>query len=79
MSVTVQIRSVPEPLRRRLKARAAMEGMSMSAYVRRLIERSLDRPSQKEVIAAVRALPPVEMDITAAELLREAREDRGSW
>ncbi len=79
MSVTVQIRSVPESLRRRLKVRAAMEGLSMSAYVRRLIERSLDRPSQKEVIAAVRALPPVEMDITAAELLREAREDRGSW
>lgn len=79
MSVTVQIRSVPEPLRRRLKARAAMEGMSMSAYVRRLIEHNLEYPSPKEVIAALRALPPVETDLSAAEILQEAREARGSW
>ena len=79
MSTTVQIRSVPETLHRRLKARAAMEGLSMSAYVRRLIERNLEYPSQKEVIAALRALPPVETDRSAAEILQEAREARGSW
>ncbi len=56
-----------------------MEGLSVSAYVRRLIERDLERPSRKEVIAAIRALPPVETDISATEILREAREKRGDW
>ena len=29
----IQIRNVPEPLHRKLKARAAMAGMSLSAYL----------------------------------------------
>lgn len=33
MSSTVQIRNVPSELHRRLKARAAIEGLSMSDYV----------------------------------------------
>ena len=41
MIATIRIRNVPEPLHRRLKARAAMEGVSMSRYVLREIERSL--------------------------------------
>jgi plasmid stability protein len=32
---TVQVRNVPVELHRRLKARAAIEGMSMSDYVMR--------------------------------------------
>lgn len=79
MSTTIQIRSVPGSLHRRLKARAAMDGLSMSAYVRRLIERNLDRPSRKEVMDALRSLPPVKTQTSAAEILREAREARGSW
>ena len=76
MNTMIQIRSVPESLQRRLKARAAMEGVSMSAYVRRLIERALEQPSRQEVLDALRALPPIEPDIPAAEILREARESR---
>lgn len=53
-----------------------MEGVSMSAYVRRLIERGLERPSRQEVLDALRALPEVEPDRAAAEILREARESR---
>lgn len=76
MVATIQVRNVPESVRRRLKARAAMEGVSMSAYVRRLIERALERPSRQEVLDRLRALPPVETGISAAEILREARESR---
>ena len=72
----IQVRNVPEALQRRLKARAAMEGVSMSAYLRRLIERALERPSRQEVLDALRALPEIEPDIPAAEILREARESR---
>ena len=76
MSTMIQVRNVPEALQRRLKARAAMEGVSMSAYLRRLIERALERPSRQEVLDALRALPEIEPDISAAEILREARESR---
>ena len=76
MSTMIQVRNIPEGLQRRLKARAAMEGVSMSAYVRRLIERAVERPSRQEVLDALRALPPVETDVSAAEILREARGSR---
>ena len=76
MNTMIQVRNLPQALQRRLKARAAMEGVSMSAYVRRLIERALERPSRQEVLDALRALPEVEPDRTAADVLREARESR---
>ena len=40
----VQIRNVPEEFHRRLKARAATEGMSMSDYILRELGKALDRP-----------------------------------
>lgn len=48
----------------------------MSAYVRRLIERAVERPSRQEMLDALRALPAIKPDISAAEILREARESR---
>ena len=75
----IQIRNVPVPVQRRLKARAAMEGVSMSAYVRTLIERDLELPNQREIVEALRGLPEVTADESAAEILREAREERGEW
>ena len=53
-----------------------MEGVSMSSYIRRLIERAVERPSRQEVLDRLRALPAVETDVSAAEILREAREAR---
>lgn len=76
MSTMIQVRNIPDSLQRRLKARAATEGVSMSAYVRRLIERAVERPSRQEVLDRLRALPAVKTDISAAEILREAREAR---
>lgn len=73
MTPMIQVRNIPEGLQRRLKARAAMEGVSMSAYVRRLIERAVERPSRQEVLNRLRALPPIEPDIAAPEILQEAR------
>lgn len=72
----IQIRNVPEALHRRLKARAAMEGMSMSLYVRREIERSLARPSRRAVIEAIRREPEITLEALPADVLREQRETR---
>ena len=56
-AVIVQIRNVPPELHRRLKTRAAMEGMSMSDYILREIGKSLERPMRQEVIDRLRARP----------------------
>lgn len=76
MSMMIQIRNVPEALHRRLKARAALEGMSMSLYVRREIERSLARPSRRAVIEAIRRQPEIALEALPADVLREERETR---
>ncbi|MXY16903.1 MAG: hypothetical protein F4Y57_07870 [Acidobacteria bacterium] len=72
----IQIRNVPEELHRRLKARAAMEGMSMSLYILREIEKSLARPSRREVFQAIREQPEMVLDPAPADVLREERARR---
>jgi antitoxin FitA len=44
----IQLRNVPAQLRRRLKVRAAMEGLSVSDYVLREIRKALERPTRQE-------------------------------
>jgi hypothetical protein len=44
MPVMVQIRNVASDLHRELKARAALEGMSLSDYLLRELRHALDRP-----------------------------------
>lgn len=49
MPVMVQIRNVPSDLHRELKARAALEGMSLSEYLLRELRRVADRPTMEEM------------------------------
>ena len=76
MTATIRIRNVPEALHRKLKARAAMEGVSMSRYVLRQIERSLERPTRRELLEAIASQPEIEPDPSPAEILREERDRR---
>ncbi len=76
MKTMLQVRNVPVVLHRRLKARAALEGISMSQYVLREIERSLERPSRQELLAAIRAQPEIVLDPPPADVLREERNLR---
>ena len=54
----VQIRNVPSEFHRRLKARAAIEGMSMSDYILREVGKALDRPTRQEVLSRLRGPAP---------------------
>ena len=75
----IQIRNVPEVMNRRLKARAAMEGVSMSQYVLAAVEQALERPSRRELLAAIRRQPSVNLDPSPAKVLhaeRLAREEQ---
>ena len=47
-STMVQIRNVPPEFHRRLKARAALEGMSMSDYILREVGKALERPTRAD-------------------------------
>ncbi len=76
MTTMIQIRNVPEALHRRLKARAALEGVSMSRFVLREIERALERPTRREWIEAIRSQPEVELDTSPADILRDERNRR---
>ena len=58
MSTTmIQIRNVPVEVHRRLKARAATEGVSMSDFVLREVRKALERPTRAEVLERLKARP----------------------
>ena len=77
MPVMLQVRNVPESLHRKLKSRAALEGVSLSDYVLRELERVASYPTREELLARLAALPPVDLSgIDAADLVREGREER---
>jgi antitoxin FitA len=75
-STMVQIRHVPVEFHRRLKARAALEGMSMSDYILRAVGHALDRPMRQEVLARVRARSTPRLQRSAAEVIRAERDAR---
>lgn len=84
MPVMLQVRNVPDSLHRKLKARAALEGVSLSDYVLRELERFASQPTRDELRARLAALPPVDMTgVDGADLVREGREERerqmGGW
>lgn len=76
MSTMVQIRNVPAGLHRRLKARAAIEGMSMSDYILREIGKALERPTRDEVLQRLRARPVRHLRTSPAEVIRAERDAR---
>ncbi|MBI4540175.1 MAG: hypothetical protein HY704_11775 [Gemmatimonadetes bacterium] len=76
MKKMMQIRNVPEEVHRRLKARAALAGMSMSDYVLREIERALQRPTREELLESLARLPGVALEPEPAAVIREEREGR---
>ncbi|HEY8057068.1 MAG TPA: hypothetical protein VIE13_14280 [Terriglobales bacterium] len=70
----VQIRNVPREFHRRLKARAAMEGMSMSDYAMRELRKSLEVPTRQEILERLQAGPRVHLKLNTVDILRQDRE-----
>jgi antitoxin FitA len=75
-STMVQIRNVPPEFHRRLKARAAMEGMSMSDYILREVGKALERPTRAEVLERLRIRPLRRLKRKAADVIRAERDAR---
>ena len=73
MRTVIEIHDVPAPLRRRLEARAALEGVSLSRFIVRELEKALQCPSRRELIARIASQPEAVLDPTPAEILRIER------
>ena len=76
MGVLVQIRDLPEPVHRTLKARAAASGTSLSEYLRALLAREAARPTPAELAerAAARGSVSPEPSERSVRRLRESGE-----
>jgi antitoxin FitA len=76
MSKMIQLRHVPDAVHRKLKARAAMKGMSLSDYLVREVTQLTEQPTMQEVLSEIRKLSPIEWREPVAETIRRMRESR---
>jgi len=76
MSKMIQLRNVPDALHRRLKARAALSGMSLSDYLLSEIREIAERPTMAEMAERLSQREPVSVPIDTARLVREERDSR---
>ena len=76
MSKMIQIRNVPDELHRKLKARAALEGLSLSDYLRGEARRWAERPTPAELADRLRSRSQVKVSLSPAKAVRAERERR---
>jgi plasmid stability protein len=76
MSKMIQIRNVPDEIHRKLKARAALAGMSLSDFLLAEARRILEKPSPQEMADRLRQRVPVNPVETPAAAVRREREKR---
>jgi len=76
MSKMIQVRDVSDALHRTLKARAAREGMSLSDFIKKELERTAERPTMKEWLERARQAKPIPAKQSAAQMIRQLRDAR---
>ena len=76
MSKMIQVRNVPDELHRRLKARAAMSGMSLSDYLLGEMRRAAERLTPEEMRTRLAGRERVEPKEGVVEAVRAEREAR---
>ena len=74
MSKMIQIRNVPDFLHRKLKARAALEGMTLSDYLMAEMRRSAERPSINELLERLNQRRPISPKISPDKAVRQERD-----
>ncbi len=74
MSKMIQIRNVPDELHRKLKVRAAQEGMTLSNYLLSEIEVVAKKPTMREWLEKVARRDPVEVDEPPEVTIRRMRD-----
>ena len=74
MTKMIQIRNVPDELHRKLKVRAAQEGMTLSDYLLLEIESVAKKPTMRDWLEKVSRDEPVEVDEPPEEIIRQMRD-----
>jgi len=76
MSKMIQLRNVPDALHRRLKARAAISGMSLSDYLLSEIKEIAERPTPAEMRQRLHQRERVTSELDTVRILHEERDAR---
>ena len=76
MSKMIQLRNVPDGLHRKLKARAALAGQSLSDYLIDLIRQLAERPTQEELLKRLEGRSRVRPLVSPARAVRAERNRR---
>lgn len=76
MPKMIQLRNVPDDLHRKLKARAALEGMSLSDYLRREVQRLAERPTLSELRERLAKRTPALTRTPPVKAVRAERDQR---
>lgn len=76
MSKMIQLRHVPEDLHRKLKARAALAGLSLSDYLIQEVRRVAERPTVAELVSRLARRTPVTPKVPPAKAVRAERDSR---
>lgn len=71
---TIEIRNVPENLHRKLKARAARAGMSLSDYLLNEFRHIAERPTLEDLFARLKTRQPVRGGDSSAAIVRRHRD-----
>ena len=74
MGTMIQIRNVPEALHRRLKARAALAGMSLSDYLLSEIRQVAERPTIDELRERLHSRAETNPSPSPADAIRAERD-----
>ena len=72
----LQIRNVPDDVHRKLKARAALAGMSLSEYALRELQRVAQTPTRADLVERLAAAPRRKLSPSPTELVRGERDTR---
>jgi hypothetical protein len=72
----LQIKNIPPELHEALQRRAHNEGMTMSNYVIKVLERDLSLPSEREWLARLQEREPADLGDEVVKALHEARAER---
>ena len=72
----IQIRHVPDHVKREIKARAEIEGLTLSQYCLLLIQKDLAHPTMRAFADFLREHPATTLSESAADTLAAVRAER---
>lgn len=76
MAKMIQLRHVPDEIHRKLKARAALEGLTLSDFLLREVRGMAERPTVSELRARVASRSPTTLRESPAKAVRAERDAR---